>query len=85
MEMSTPQGTAAETSRRFLTPAEVAADLRVSGKTLSYWRAVNIGPPSVKIGSQVRYPEADFRAWLAVQIESTRRGDDAPGRGGKAG
>lgn len=59
----------------YLISAEVAEKLRVTTKALTYWRATNQGPPSVKIGSSIRYPRAEFEQWLADQHTKTLRGD----------
>ncbi|MEE1611127.1 helix-turn-helix transcriptional regulator [Microvirga sp. CF3016] len=43
---------------------EVAEILRVSVSTLTLWRSKRIGPPFIKIGNGVRYPEADLETYL---------------------
>jgi hypothetical protein len=53
-----------------LTPAEVAAILRVKLKTLSNWRANRSGPEFVKLGdprgsAPVRYPKTALVRWLS--------------------
>lgn len=62
----------------YLTSAEVAQTLAVSPQALSYWRAKNVGPPSHKLVGSVRYPRAEFEAWLARQRENTTRGEQVP-------
>lgn len=64
-----------ESEQEYLIAAEVAKRLRVTTKALTYWRATNQGPLSVKIGNGVRYPRAEFEAWLAQQIADTARGE----------
>lgn len=59
----------------YLTPTEVADRIQVSRPTLSYWRARNRGPLSIQIGQSVRYPRAEFEAWLAQQTAATARGE----------
>ena len=39
-----------------LTPEQMAARLKVSGKTLANMRSLGRGPAFVKVGSRVRYP-----------------------------
>lgn len=46
------------------TTSEAAGFLDVKPNTLVKWRQREEGPPFVKIGSNVRYREADIRAWL---------------------
>ncbi|CAB4121853.1 Helix-turn-helix domain containing protein [uncultured Caudovirales phage] len=51
-----------------LTPAEVAAQLRVKQETLEAWRGKGIGPAYVKLGigktSPVRYRQEDVEKFL---------------------
>lgn len=42
-------------ARKYLTPAEAAAHLRVSAKTLANWRSNGTGPTYKKVGSRVVY------------------------------
>lgn len=55
----------------YLTPAEMAAIVKVPVKTLSNWRSIRKGPPFTKVVGQVRYPAASAAAWLA---EATQAG-----------
>lgn len=55
-----------------MTPAEVAAVLRVSEKTLKNWRSLRYGPPFIKIGGSVRYRRQSIERWLN-QIPEARR------------
>lgn len=57
-----------------LTVAEVAALLRKPAGTLRYWRSVDRGPRSSRIGSTVVYRRSDVEAWLAEQERETARG-----------
>ncbi|SLH66756.1 Helix-turn-helix domain [Mycobacteroides abscessus subsp. abscessus] len=59
----------------YLTPIQVSERLQVSRQTLSYWRARNRGPVSIQIGQAVRYPRAEFEAWLERQTADTARGE----------
>ena len=47
-----------------LTETEVAKQLRVSLAALRKWRVLNRGPQFLKIGSLVRYRQADINQWL---------------------
>ncbi|HMN37314.1 MAG TPA: helix-turn-helix domain-containing protein [Hyphomicrobium sp.] len=54
-------------NRRLVTPAELAALIGLSEKTLENRRANGTGPKSFKIGRRVFYRVADVRAWLQAQ------------------
>lgn len=47
-----------------LTETEVAKELRVSLAALRKWRVMKKGPQFLKIGSLVRYRQADVDQWL---------------------
>lgn len=49
------------------TPAEAAAHLRRSVKTLRNWRSMGIGPRWNGEGHGVRYRWADLEVWLEAQ------------------
>jgi hypothetical protein len=49
---------------RNLTPAELAERINGKTSTLAAWRSARIGPPYIKAGGKILYPEADFEAWL---------------------
>lgn len=50
----------------------LAAELRVSVKTLQAWRLKGEGPPFVKLGRAVRYNKDDVLAWLESRtVKST--------------
>ncbi|MGN6250853.1 MAG: helix-turn-helix transcriptional regulator [Marmoricola sp.] len=53
-----------------LTLHETAALLRLPENTLRYWRHLDAGPRSFKVGRHVRYWKADVVLWLTEQ--STR-------------
>lgn len=59
----------------YLTMQQVSDRLQVSKQTLSYWRSKDIGPLSMQVGRSVRYPAAQFEAWLAKQRRDTARGE----------
>ena len=51
-------------AQTLLTETEVAKQLRVSLAALRKWRVLNRGPLFLKIGSLVRYRQADIDQWL---------------------
>lgn len=53
------------------TPEQVAELLQVSARTLERWRAQRIGPPYVKIGHFVRYPQSAVGRYLAQQTQDS--------------
>lgn len=50
---------------RYMTPSEVAEQLRVTPKTVKNWRYLDepYGPPFVYIGGRVLYPYELFNKW----------------------
>ena len=52
-------------STRYLTTAEVAEMLRTPIETVRYWRHVDKGPKSFKVGRRVLYAVEDVEAWVA--------------------
>jgi excisionase family DNA binding protein len=46
---------------------EVAEYLALSPKTLYGWRCRKYGPPSYRLGNQVRYRPEEVRAWVDAQ------------------
>lgn len=59
-----------------MTLTEVAAFLRVPPATLRYWRHLDIGPASFKIGRNVRYERQLVIRWLREQ-QAAGRGPNA--------
>ena len=51
-------------AQTLLTETEVAKQLRVSLAAVRKWRVLNRGPLFLKIGSLVRYRQADIDQWL---------------------
>ena len=62
--MSIPVATIGATIERLLTPKEAAAFLRVSLSWLAKARMRGDGPPFIKVGRSVRYPEAALNQWM---------------------
>lgn len=62
---------AAEKPRLMHSPADVAAMLGVSARTLGEWRFTGDGPEFVKVGSVVRYPHDALTDWMAASRRAT--------------
>lgn len=56
-----------------LTPAEAAALLGVSVRTLEDWRYRRTGPPWVRLGGQARYEPSELRRHLDRNRHGHRR------------
>lgn len=54
-----------DTKNEHMKPAEVAALLGVSLRTLSRWHALRVGPARCKVGRTVLYRKKAFESWLA--------------------
>jgi len=52
-----------------MTPAEVAALLRVSPRTLETWRRKNHGPRFFNVGGRPRYGRQDVLSWISQERE----------------
>lgn len=50
---------------KYLTTKEVAETLRTSPETVRYWRYLNKGPKSFKIGRRVLYAHEDVEHFIA--------------------
>lgn len=57
----------------FMTTQEVAAALRTPPETVRYWRHMNRGPKSFKIGRRVLYAREDVEQFIAEA-----RGEQVP-------
>jgi hypothetical protein len=51
---------------QYLTPTEVASQLRVAARTLANWRSLKMGPPHTKIGGRVLYARVDLDRHLVA-------------------
>ncbi len=38
-------------------------------RTLAKWREQRVGPPWIKFGKTILYPEDDFEEWLRSQVQ----------------
>jgi len=65
-----------------LTPAEVAALLRVPELTLVQWRTSNTGPRSAKIGRHRRYARSDVEAFIESRMNHPSEADERTARYG---
>ena len=62
-----------DTKNEHLKPAEVAALLGVSLRTLSRWHALRVGPARCKVGRTVLYRKKAVESWLALnETQPTR-------------
>lgn len=57
-----------------LTIQEVSERLRVGHNTLEKWRKNGEGPPFLKVGHWVRYPEESLNRWMLLRLESSEPG-----------
>lgn len=57
-----------------MTIEEVAELVRVPPQTLRYWRHLDRGPHSFRLGRRVMYKRADVEQWVQQQYESTAAG-----------
>ena len=60
----------AEKPRLMHSPAEVAAMLGVSSRTLGEWRFTGAGPAFVKVGGIVRYPHDALTGWMQANQQT---------------
>ncbi|HEX5289806.1 MAG TPA: helix-turn-helix domain-containing protein [Streptosporangiaceae bacterium] len=51
----------------WLTPQDLAAELKVPVQTLYMWRTKSVGPRGHRIGRHLRYRRRDIEAWLDQQ------------------
>lgn len=54
-----------------LSPTAVADRTGLSLATLAKWRWARTGPPYVKLGSKVAYPESSLTQWLEANLHPT--------------
>ena len=51
----------------YLSPAELAGELGISGRTLERWHRLGEAPPRTKIGKKVLYRLQAVAEWLRAQ------------------
>ena len=56
-----------------LTITEAAEVLRAPVATLRYWRHLDRGPKSFRLGRRVLYSRADLRTWIDAQADQAPR------------
>ena len=56
-----------------LTITEAADLLRAPVATLRYWRHLDRGPKSFRLGRRVLYRRADLRTWIDAQADQAPR------------
>jgi predicted DNA-binding transcriptional regulator AlpA len=54
-------------SQTLLSPREVAQRLKLAPSTIAKLRLRGGGPPYIKLGAAVRYPEDSLTLWIASQ------------------
>lgn len=65
-----------------LTTQQVADMLQVNAGTLAYWRHINQGPKSFKVGRHVRYARADVEEYINEQKRNAEmKGSASHGNG----
>jgi excisionase family DNA binding protein len=62
-----PDPTTDHRETELLTITEAADLLRAPVATLRYWRHLNIGPHSFRVGRHVLYRRDDLRSWIEDQ------------------
>ncbi|MEE3066619.1 MAG: helix-turn-helix domain-containing protein [Actinomycetota bacterium] len=60
--------------REIVSTATAAEILGVAPGTLRYWRYMDIGPRSFRVGRHVKYQREDIDAWVTSQLATTARG-----------
>ena len=71
--MVKPRSTTPISIARHLLPRDVAERLNVPEHVLKRLRIEGGGPPYVKFGRLVRYPEPALEAWIAGRLRSSTR------------
>ncbi len=57
----------------YSTEAEKAEQLGKTVRTLQYWRQKRIGPPFVKLGNTILYPDDESDKWLRALVQQPVR------------
>lgn len=76
--MTTPRRRAPRTqpgpNSEFMSTDQVAEMTGVNSTTLRYWRHIDSGPSSFRLGARVLYRRNAVQAWIREQERATRRG-----------
>ena len=48
-----------------ISPEQAAAMLGIARQTLAKWRWAGFGPPFVKVGRKIAYPQRELDKWVA--------------------
>lgn len=59
----------------YMAISDVSAATGIAAGTLRYWRHINEGPASFKMGRRVMYRRDDVEAWIAAQRAKSTRGE----------
>ena len=54
----------------YLTPAELAGELGISGRTLERWNRLGECPPRTRLGKKVLYKRESVQAWLVAREQA---------------
>lgn len=57
---------------RLLTFADISEQTGIPEATLRYWRHLDQGPESFRIGRRVYVPESKYQEWYEEMTKSTR-------------
>lgn len=52
-----------------LTVDDIAADLKVSRRTVLDWNYKGTGPTRIRIGKHIRYPVTSYEKWKQARIQ----------------
>ena len=65
-----PQGANDGVLTDYLTPAELAAELGISGRTLERWARLRECPPRTRLGKRIVYRRAAVTEWLRAREQA---------------
>jgi DNA-binding transcriptional MerR regulator len=57
----------------YFTQQQVAAELKVSPRTVDRWRRLGEGPPITRLGRRLLYRKSSLEAWLCAREQQHRR------------
>ena len=63
----------------YLNPAELAAELGISGRTLERWNRLGNAPPRTRLGKRIVFRREAVAKWLRSREQAAKRdgGNDA--------